>query len=64
MPASVSSRTRAAYEASTPAPQLRARDNGWVMVITNEGPSYWEPRTGGDTLDDGGWLVACLVVAA
>ena len=31
---------------STPAPQHRTRLTAWVMILTDQGPYYWDRRTG------------------
>ena len=59
-----SRRVHASVRSSTPAPHHRTRLWEWVMILTDQGPYYWDPPHWGDTLDDGGWVLAFLVVAA
>ena len=43
---SPSPRVHASVSSSTPAPQRRIRLNAWVMILTDQGPYYWDCRTG------------------
>ena len=57
-----SPRVHASVSSSTPAPQ-HTRLTAWVMIHTDQGPYYWDRRTG-ETLANGGRIQAFLVAAA
>ena len=48
---------------STPAPQPRVRLKEWVMIMTDQGPLFWNKDTGREALAGGGGLLSSLVVA-
>ena len=39
-------RVHPSVSSSTPAPQHRTRLTAWVMILTDQGPYYWDRRTG------------------
>ena len=57
-----SRRVHAGVSSSTPAPHHRTRLWEWVMILTDQGPYYWDRRTGETrwTMEDGyspSWLL-------
>ena len=50
-----SRRVHASVSSSTPAPHHRTRLWEWVMILTDQGPYYWDRRTGETrwTMEDG-----------
>ena len=59
----LSPRVAASVSPSTPAPQHRVRLLQWVMIMTDQGPYFWNKDTGETTLEDGGGQQTSLVVA-
>ena len=56
-----SRRVHASVSSSTPAPHHRTRLWDWVMIITDQGPYFWDRSTGETRWTNGSWIRAFLV---